>query len=249
MGENSQMETVKATKTTFAILEALIDSVGPMGVTELTHRIGVTKSTTYKHLYTLLELGYIEKTNHRYAPSLRFLDFGHHVQWADGSIQGIRHHLDQLAEMTNETAGIVIVRNGVAIDAYSTRGQSTDDHLAYNRRFLHCSAPGKAILAEWSDEAIRNHVSERELPSVTPHTLTEWSAFLDEISHVRDRGFAFERQEQYEGTNGVAVSVSHPPRMAAVYVSGTTDELSGKRLEENIPGVLQSAARKIESDL
>lgn len=249
MDKKRRVETIDATKTTFQILEVLTDSVEPLGVTALARRVDAHKSTAYKHLYTLRQLGYVEKTDSKYTPSVQFLDFGHHVADSEKMLQPVKAHLDELANTTGETTGFVIERNGIAVDAYVTQNESADDKPTYNRRYLHCSAAGKALLAEQPMDAVRSHLDDQELLAVTSHTLTDRQIVLDEISRVCDYGFAFDRQEQYVGVNSVATSVTHPEWTAAVYVSGSTDELAGKRFKDIIPGALQSTARKIESDL
>ncbi|GAB7017358.1 IclR family transcriptional regulator [Halostagnicola bangensis] len=247
MNKENQMETIEATKTTFRILQVLIDNREPLGVTELANRTDIHKSTVYKHLYTLRKLGYVEKNNSKYRPSIRFVDFSHHITEHETMIQPIESIIDDLADTVNETAGLVIERNSVAVDVYVTRSQPERDTAPHNRRFLHCSAAGKALLSEWSPDAVKQYVTSEELPAITNQTLTEHQTLLDEISRVRDHGFAFDRQEQYQGVNSVATSVTHPEFTAAVYVSGKPDELSGKRFKDIIPGTLQSTARKVES--
>src|SRR5699024_6551507 len=66
---------VKATATSFAILEAVRDRDGA-GVTELARALDLAKSAVYKHLMTLTRLGYLVKEDTTYYLSLTFQGFG-----------------------------------------------------------------------------------------------------------------------------------------------------------------------------
>ncbi|MEY7852202.1 IclR family transcriptional regulator [Natrarchaeobius sp. A-rgal3] len=247
MTTGAKTETIEATVRSFSVLNVLIDSPQPVGVTEIAAQTEMTKSTVYKHLNTLVVLGYVEKVNSQYKPSIRFLDCARRVQWNDNLIQAVREPVDELAEMANELAGFVIERSGVAIDIYCADRYYSGTFPAYNTRHLHCSAAGKAILAELSEERISSIVDET--PSLTEHTISDRDTLQVELDRIRERGFSLDRQEQFSNVNSVAVSVQTRSFVGSVYVSGQANELSGKRFEENIPGLLLSVERALVSTL
>ncbi|WP_049923521.1 IclR family transcriptional regulator [Halopiger djelfimassiliensis] len=241
--------TIDATVRSMTILEIVADAPEPLGVTAIAERTDLSKGSVSKHLSTLHELGYVERSNGRYLPSVRFLDYGVRV----GSTTELRHAatepVDELAEMTTEAAGLAIERDGRILDVYLSSAHAEREFPAYNTRFPHCSAAGKAILAERSPEAVASLLEERRWPARTEYTITSDSALRAELDRVRERGVAFDRQEQFSRVNSVAVGVSTEQTTGAVFVSGWADELSGKRFEENVPGILFSASRMIESSL
>ncbi|WP_458210417.1 IclR family transcriptional regulator [Haladaptatus sp. NG-SE-30] len=247
MVEDNQMETIGSVEKTFQIIEELIDHPESIGVTDLARRTGFTKSTVYKHLNTLEKLGYVNRVKGGYEPSVLFLDYGQHVIFQNDFGGRIRKPLDQLAEMTNETAGLVVEEDGVVVDIYCTRNENATNYPIVNTRHLHCSAPGKAILAEWPDNRVETYLETHSLPKFTPNTRTQREDLMDDISRIRKRGFAFEREEQYENVNSLAVSITAGSHTGAVFVSGKANEFSGKRLEENIPGMLFTISQSIES--
>ncbi|RQG86667.1 IclR family transcriptional regulator [Natrarchaeobius halalkaliphilus] len=240
-------ETIEATVRSFSVLDVLIDSAQPVGVTEIASRTNMTKSTVYKHVNTLVALGYAEKVGSQYEPAIRFLDCARRIRWDNDLIRTVREPVDELAEMANEVAGLVIERNGVAIDVYCADQYYSGTFPAYNTRHLHCSAAGKAILAELPDERVESLA--RTSTALTEHTITDPDELLLELARIRERGFSLDRQEQFPDVNSVAVSVETDSFVASVYVSGQADELSGKRFEENIPGLLLSASRMLASTL
>ncbi|ELY97747.1 IclR family transcriptional regulator [Natrialba aegyptia] len=244
MNADGHGETIDATARSLSVLNVLIDTPEPVGVTEIASQTAMTKSTVHKHVSTLANLGYVTKVGRQYEPSIRFLDCARRVQWDTDLVDTAREPVDELAAMANEVAGFVVEQNGVAVDVYCADQYASGTFPAYNTRHLHCSAAGKAILAALPDERL-----ESELPALTPHTITDGEELQSELDRIRERGFSLDRQEQFAAVNSVAVSVETDSLTGAVYVSGRADELSGKRFEENIPGLLLSASRLLTDAL
>ncbi len=240
--------TINATVRSITILEIVADSPEPIGVTAIADRTELTKSTVSKHLSTLHELGYVDRSDGRYLPSVQFLDYGVRA----GSLTALRHAaadpVDELAEMTNEVAGLAIEHDGRVVDVYLSTTHAEPGFPAYNTRFRHCSAAGKAILAEQSADALEALLEDRR-PARTEYTITGDAELRAELERIRDRGVAFDRQEQFSRVNSVAVGLSTDSLTGAIFVSGWADELSGKRFEENVPGILFSASRLLRSNL
>ncbi|EMA46572.1 IclR family transcriptional regulator [Halobiforma nitratireducens] len=247
MSEQTTEGTIEATVRSFAVLHVLVDTPHPVGVTEIASRTNMTKSTAYKHVRTLVSLGYAEPVGTQYRPSVRLLDCARRLEWNNELIRTVRDPVDELAEMANEVAGLVVEREGAAVDVYCADQYYSGTFPAYNTRHLHCSAAGKAILAELPEHRVDSILET--CPALTEHTITDREELLSELERVRERGFSLDRQEQFQNVNSVAVSVQTEDIVAAVYVSGQADELSGKRFEENIPGLLLSASRMLTSAL
>ena len=250
MTNENTKKTLGSVEKTFHILEVLIDDPEPVGVSEISRRTKIKKSTVYKHLSTLSVLGYVEQTDEKaYRVSIRFLDYGQHLDIKRGVESQVHDLIDQLAETTNETAGLVVEQGGYAVDVYSSTSAEETEHPSVNTRHLHCSAPGKAILAEWAPERVEAFLMSKSFPALTDNTLTDQKELIVETERVRQRGFAFEREEQYRGINSVAVGITADDSTSAIYISGLSEEFSGKRFEENIPGVLLSQSQSISMSL
>ena len=70
----------------------------------------------------------------------------------------------------------------------------------------HCTANGKALLAELSNEQIRRLLPER-LDELTPNTITDREQLIDELETVRESGVAFDREEHTLGIAAVGIAV------------------------------------------
>lgn len=108
---------------------------------------------------------------------------------------------------------------------------------------------GKAILAYLPAEERERAIADG-LTSFTEKTITDRDELEDELQSVRDRRTAFEREEFTEGYQCVGSPIigSNAQPVGAVSVSGSTAEMTGKRLEEDMTGLVVSTAKSIENE-
>ena len=247
MTDIGQVSMVSAPKKTFALITTMANRGGSVGISELADALDFTRSTTYKHLATLRELGYVEKDGVEYSLSFRFVELGSHVQYDSELYRAGRSAIDRLAETTDETVSLVVKQGFYGIDLYQSTDSPSKSELT--DRYLHCTASGKAILARLSESEIDAILDDVGLPERTDNTITSRNRLKRELASVRERGIAIERGEQHPERNGIAVSLEHDGDIAAVYVAGHADRLSSKRLEENVPGLVRGTVRRLKTAL
>ena len=88
------------------------------------------------------------------------------------------------------------------------------------------------------------------MPRHTQHTLDTPEAFFEDLSRVRERGFALDEQEQEDGITAVAAPIldSNGQPIASVAIAGPAYRLPRERLIELGSSVLASA-RDITKEL
>ena len=132
--------------------------------------------------------------------------------------------LERLARETGETINLGSWSNGGAYYLAKADGgrnlrlrTSPGDRLP-----LYCTAVGKAILASLDSAFLEDFLLQAPYPRLTPTTITEASAFREEISQVRNVGYAMDREEYEPGLVCIAVPVEIPAYgfLGAVSVSG-----------------------------
>lgn len=249
MKRTPEPNTIGALNTTFAVLETMTEMGGTAGVTELSNRLDLPKSTVFKHLNTLTMLGYLERDGRAYVLGMRVADLGQHVLSKTDLYFAAKTQVDKISNLTNATAGLVAENSGCAVDLYWASDLSGPTREIGTLKYLHCSAAGKAILAQLSDAEVEEILDEHGLPAQTDNTIVIADQLLAELDRVRERGIAFERGEQYPDINSVAVPLSDSNERAALYVMGNAERLSSKRIEEDIPGMLLSSANKTMKQL
>lgn len=241
---------VKAIETTFTILDTICEN-SDTGVTALATEVGVSKSAVYKHLQTLLHLGYIYQDEDGYHLSNQF----RRLSTAAGQplpLDNIRRIVGNLAETTGNisnfiapesTRGVYIVRKSLtSIDLPHTAG----DHAP-----LHASAGGKAILAFLPPAQKAEVLDQLDFEAYTEKTITDRSELEDQLQAIHDRRVAYDRQEFVETHHCVASPVigAGGEPVGAISVTGDVSRMSGKRLEEDVVGLVTGAAQSLETEV
>jgi DNA-binding IclR family transcriptional regulator len=106
---------------------------------------------------------------------------------------------------------------------------------------LHCTANGKAVLAQLTDDEIRELLPAK-LSRYTPATITSRAALLEELALVRQTGVACDREEHTSGISAGGVAVRDPMgTFAALSVPMPTMRFEG---QEKIIGAALAEAHE-----
>jgi DNA-binding IclR family transcriptional regulator len=244
---------VGSVHTTARIVHAL-DGGREAGVTELAEELDVSKASVHNHLTTLERLGIVVSDEGRYRLGLRFLDIGIGVRDGMELHHAACPEVDGLAQSTGESPALVVPEHDEAVHAAVVNPDRNDRRLRLGSRApLHATAAGKVILAYRSYEAVDEYVDTVGLTLETDRTVGTRSDLQDELRSVRDRGLAFDRGELFGDMRSVAAPIRRDDNgktpAGALAVSGPAERLSGKRLEEDLPGMVLSAAKRVELEL
>lgn len=239
-------------ETGFEVIEALMQLDGS-GVTELANHLDIPKSTAHSHLTTLEQLGYARKDGNTYELGLRFLDLGGYLRDQMELYQTGLPEIRELAERTGDWANLVTVENGHAVYVEFARGKRAVELDVYpgKRVYLHSTAHGKSILAHMPESAVRSVIDRHGLPELTEKTISDEGALFDRLERIRERGFAYDREERLQGLKCVAspIIVDDGRVVGAVSVSGPTTRMKGDRFEAELPELVTNTANVIGINL
>lgn len=237
---------VRATRTSVRVIEALLEA-REAGVTELAEQLDLSKSAVHNHLVTLERVGFAVNDGGRYRLGFRFLDVGMEIRDGVTLCQIGKPEVNSLADQTDEMAALIVPEFGYAVYAVTaSNGRELPVRLG-SRVPLHATAPGKAILASASSTVVEEYVNTHELATLTRRTTTSATDLRDELSVISDRGLAFDRGEAFEEVRSVAAPIRRQDEIVgALAVIGPDKRFSGKRLEEDLPGLVLTHANDIE---
>jgi IclR family acetate operon transcriptional repressor len=245
---------VQSVERAFALLEALTEA-SPEGMTlsTLARSLGVSKSTAYAILQTLLAGGFVADAgtgmSRRYRLGMALARLGDvvvsQIALRDVAMPVIR---DLTAE-TGLTSRLAVLDEAYAIVIARVDAPQSTVRFAANlgkREHLHCSAVGKSMLATLPEATVNEIVAAAGLPRKTPHTITDESALRTELAAVNRRGYAIDDEEDAEGVFCVGSAViDHTGRCAgAVSVTGLKLDLPAWRIEQ-IGGTVRDHAVRI----
>jgi len=239
---------VGAVERTFRIL-ALVRESGTMRINDVAKELDMPTSTAHVHLRTLADVGYLVKDENGYRLSLRFLRDGAVVR-NDLSVYTVaKQEIDALAEATGEVANLGVEEGGQRVILYQSEGNEAvyDNALVGEFTNMHWTALGKAILAELTEDDVEQIVEDHGLPSATSNTIDTPERLIDELSGIREDGFALEDEERRTGIRSIAVPITVDESVVgAVSLSGPKERFNDDRIEDELLPALKDRTNVIE---
>ncbi len=244
---------VQSVERAFSLLEALAEA-GSDGMTlsDLGRTLGVSKSTAYAILQTMLAGGFVADSGsgmaRRYRLGMALARLGDVVVSQIALRDVAMPVLRSLTDATDLTSRVAVLDEQYAVvigrvDAH----QSTVRFAAHlgKREHLHCSAVGKAMLASLPDATVREIAAVAGLPGKTAHTITDAAALLHELGTIRRRGYAVDDEEDAEGVFCVGAAVfDHSGRCAgAISATGLKLDLPAWKIDQLGQTVREHAER------
>jgi DNA-binding IclR family transcriptional regulator len=216
------------------LLETLSARPGGETLSRLAEELRLPKNAVYRITTTLLNHGYLERDGGRRLRLTRKLltvaraALGE-TRLAETALPLMRGLRDDLR--LSVFLGTRVGTEGAFLDQ-APGGTPFQLTIEPGSRFLlHCSAPGKALLAFLPAAEIEDVLGRLPLRRFNPRTLATPGALRAELAAARRRGWAVDRAEQYEGIHCVAAPVFNQAGdpAAAIWTSSTPDYLPAAR--------------------
>ena len=236
---------VQSVDRALGILEVLAHT-GESGVTELAVELGVHKSTAFRLVATLEAHRLVEQTadRGRYRLGMGILRLAGATTARLDLVPEARPISRQLAADTGETVNIAVLADSSALYLDQVAGSSAlQPHNWVGQHIpLHATSNGKVLLSGLDGSALDATLGK--LASYTPRTITARAKVRDELSRVREQGYAVAIDELEVGLTAVAAPIrsAHGDVIASMSVSGPSFRLTEERVVEVVRLVVAAAA-------
>jgi len=237
---SSASKKVPAIDKCFAILELLAQSKEPLGISDLSGKLNLNKSTVFHIVHTLMDLNVLEnQRDGKFVFGTRFYILGNMAGKRSKLIQAVHPYLDTVNEKTKLSAflGLRSDRQAILIDKVdSAYGIKLSSEIGLQMPVL-AGAGIKAMLSHLSEEEIDEILARTELKKYTPQSIIDKAAYKEEILEVRRQGVAFDREEYIEGMVAFAIPIKANGKdlQAAIWAAGLTRQVP----ETSIPELTQ----------
>jgi IclR family transcriptional regulator, acetate operon repressor len=209
-----------------------------LAVGDVAEGIQVSRSTAFALLQTLIERGFVADVrlggSRRYRLGLALVKLGDQVLAGDSLSQVATPVLQQLTQTTGFTSRLAVLDDGyaVAVARVDAPGPFRLSTSLGRRELPHCSAVGKAILSGLPEPDVRAMLKRLGMPRRTPKTLTTPLALMKDLQRVRERGFAFDDEEDHLGVVcvGAAIYDASGQAVAAISVTGMKQDRNPESL-------------------
>ncbi|MBK0089767.1 MULTISPECIES: DNA-binding transcriptional regulator KdgR [Erwiniaceae] len=250
---DKQPDSVSSVMKVFGILQALGED-RDHGITELSQRVMMSKSTVYRFLQTMKSLGYVaqEGESEKYSLTLKLFELGAKALQNVDLIRSADVEMRELSRLTKETIHLGALEEDSIV--YIHKIDSLYNLRMYSRigrrNPLHTTAIGKVLLA-WRDRTeVQELLSEVEFRRSTANTIVSAEGLLEVLDQVKVQGFGEDNEEQEEGLRCIAVPVfdRFGVVIAGLSISFPTIRFSEEAKNEYV-AMLHRAARNISDQL
>ena len=250
---DSSPDSVSSVLKVFGILQALSEEK-EIGVTELSQRIMMSKSTVYRFLQTMKTLGYVKQEGEtdKYTLSLKLFELGGKALGYQDLTQIADVQMHRLGKLTKETLHLGALDEDSVV--YLHKIDSEYNLRMYSRIGRRCplysTGLGKVMMAWLPEEEVRSMLANVTFERFTEHTLANIDELLVELAQVREQGYAEDNEENENGLRCFAVPIYN--RMGRI-ITGLSLSLPIVRFEESkraeLVSLLHEAAGKISAEL
>jgi len=196
-----------------AVLSSFRSAQPLLGVSDLSRKVGLSRSTTHRYVATLAALGYLQQDaeTRKYRLGPRVLDLGFS---AINSME-LRHvsapHLKALSEKTGHTVNMAVLDGTEIVYIERCRppnAREIDLNLHVGSRLpAYCTSMGKVLLAFLPESELNALLDSVKLARRGPNTITSKRALLKELDVVRTQGLAMNNEELAYGLRSIAAPV------------------------------------------
>lgn len=244
---------VKSLQKSLEILGCFVEKQ-PLGVSEISEKLGLYKSNVHNILMTFKAMDYLEQD-----PETGKFRLGTAVFALS---RALRESLDitkiavpymkEIAEEAGELVYLTIPRGDevVYLEAVYPEGKTLGGRSVTGERAkMYCTSVGKAILAKMSNKEIEELMSD-ELEKFTDYTITEKDKLWEEIQKTRERGYGIDDMELMFGIKCVGIALlNHKGQVeAGLSVSAPSLRMDEEKMQY-IAGVLKRYGQEIEKRL
>ena len=231
----------------FGVIEQL--SEGTTSLVDISRRMGLPKSSAYRLLTTLVELGIAERTEHdEYCLTPRLFEYGVKALNALDLVTTALPAMNRLRDQIGETVHLA-VRSGINAvylqKVNSSHSLRMDSRIGYQAQLYNTSL-GKCLLA-WMDPEEASRLTDTiSFRPIMPNTIKDKAALLEHLKEVRNQGYACDNEENEANVIcfGAPVFDHYRQILAAVSVSMPKLRYSPEK-QETIVAAVQAASRDI----
>jgi DNA-binding IclR family transcriptional regulator len=233
------MRINRSTSRTIDILELISRKNDSLTITEISKTLGIPKSSTLEILHTLMQMNIVEIDKEKlktFRLGLRLFEIVLSALAKTDLHRETRPLLEGMMSQSGETVFLAVENQGEMVYLDKVEGPSmlrTTADLG-SRLPMHCTALGKALLAAYPEEKVREIIQRRKLISRTKNTITRYADLVEELKATRERGYSIDNEEDIADIFCVGAPVydqtSKP--IASISIASQASKMTRRRIEK-----------------
>ena len=255
----NETNLVQSVDRALRIIEFLAENPTGAGITEISKSLGLSKGTVHRLISTLKErdFAYQSSNTELYRLSYKILYLynciSNNIDMFKVSRPIIRKFADKvdatvhLATLDEKRSNIVYIDR---IEPMNSQKPFVMSSRVGKKAPCYCTAAGKILLSQYSDDEIRDIMKGEEYKTYTDKTIKNIDEFLEEIHKVRKQGYALDENEYDHGIICISIPIynSNDKIDFAMSVTGLILYTKAEELI-NLKDQLDEVSRKVSNAL
>ncbi|RBP48265.1 IclR family transcriptional regulator [Roseimicrobium gellanilyticum] len=232
-----------------AVLEFLAGREEGATLSEISAALGLSPASSFRLTGVLEDSGYVlrEETSRRFRLSRKLLRLGQPQHEGRSLVECCLPAMREVLAQTGETVQLCCLAEHECVMIEQLPSTHPFKYIVDlgSRPPIHCCAPGKAMLAYLPEPALGAALAATTFTTHTPRTLTTAEALVESFGKIRERGFAVDQGEHFEGIHCVAAPLldRHGHPVAAITIAGPSTRIQARRFNEYGRIMKQAAAQ------
>ena len=254
MKKSGERYLIRVVERALKLLQVFSTTEPELSLTELSNRLGLNTSTTYRLLATLEIHGYIDQNseNGKYHLGVACLELGSVFLSQVSLRQQAQPLLETLRNDCKETVHLTILDRMEVVYLEKLESLLPIGFMSSRvggRAPAHCTGVGKALLAYEAPDEVRSFYSEHGLQRYTDNTTVDVEELLAELAEVRNRSFAIDNEEYEIGVKCIAAPIrDHQGKVVgAISISGPVQRMNEKIAEMDLVSKVINTSREISA--
>lgn len=237
-----------------SVLETFRGADGPLSLTQIATRAGLTRSAAQRLVHTFRKLGYLalSEDGRGFRLDLPILDLTHDYLRLNPLVRRASPVLLELRRNVRERVDLSLFDGPRMV--YAARMQSKRETffatLVGNSVPTACTSGGWAVLAMLPDADIDAILESHPVPQITPRTVTNPDAIREQIALTRKNGHALAIEQILMGevAVGVAIPDTDGRPVAAIHIAASLSEWDPEDFRRRVAPLAAEAVRSILSN-
>ena len=233
------------------IIEYMAANRLPMRLKDIADNLQISQPTVVRYLRTLCDQGYAYHDAHTgcYAMTWKICRLGSSLESNLVLRSMAGSLLSEFANRSNIGVLLAVEREGslIYLDLVGAPHGSVDTMLRIGKDApMHACGSGKILLSAMTPGRVRQLLERNGLARLTPMTITDPDALMEELDCVRQQGYAMDNEECELGHRCVSVPLYDYTGTIAAAISafGSAERLTDDYVQELLPS-LQQLAKEI----
>ena len=244
------MADAKILEKGLKLLEELAQSAEGKSAVELAELLGIHKTSVYRYLNTLLEMGYIRTDgNGVYHLGNKILELGSHMLRRMPLREVAHPFLVKLSAETQKTVHLCVLDGAEVVYLDKVESQRSLPIISRigSRAPAYCTGVGKALLSTLPTDQVLELLKRTPLVKRTENTITDPMKLLDELKLTRERGYAIDDGEHEEGIKCFAAPIKDfsGETVGAISITGLKREFEDSEESDRLLNTVVKGAKDI----